>query len=266
MAGKDERDEAHKQSVLSASYVTFLKHLSGSWSSHSAAKMLTPELIRYIRPRFHRCSTPLKVRILTSLLYLSPELLAESSSSLSQLLHRCEMDRDDWVRKLSRLLQPYVMTGHLDVRDIDTETAYRAIKYLDEQRRITGCEYRLKPPLEYSKVFNILEDAAPISSSDPARLHQSSSAQALQTFWRQLLGSDFDDATLPPYQPESRNFCCGGDFSLFMHDIQAAGLAVLTRELRAAEQNRRSRSRRTTTDEDAQRLRGLHIRASDTSE
>lgn len=241
-------DGLQKQRTLSSMYVAFLKQLSGSWSSHGAAKMLTPDLILYIRPRFHRCSTPLKVRILTSLLYLPPELLQQCLTPLSQLLHSCETDRDDWVRKLSRLLQPYVMSGHLDVRDIDTETAYRVIKYLDQQRQLTVAEYRLKPPLEHSKVFNILEDSPVIVSSrgDP---NSSSTSQPFQALWAELLGSDHADA-LPPYQPETQHFRCNADFSLFMRDTQAAGLTVLVRELQASERQRRPRGRRADKEQD----------------
>lgn len=217
--------EAEQQERLSNAYVAYLQHLSSSWSSYSAARILKSDLLAYICPRFHRCSTPIKVRILTSLLYISPQVREECRVLLSELLNDCETEGDDWVRKLSRLLQPYVATGHIDIREIDTEMAYRTIKYMDEQRRVSGKQYRVKPPLEYSRVFDVTEDVWPplenpeINANDS--IYPSSISKCL--------------ASLPPYQSETNHFTAGGDFSLFMQEVETQGLAIISREARNLE-------------------------------
>lgn len=103
---------AETQQKLSDLYIAYLSQLSSTWSSYTAARMLKPDLVGYMVSRFHRCSTPIKVRILMSFLYISPQLREDCRSVLTNFLSDCETETDDWVRKLSRLLQPYIETGN----------------------------------------------------------------------------------------------------------------------------------------------------------
>lgn len=225
------------QEQLSATYVRYLRLLSCSWSSHGAARLLSKDLIQYMRPRIHRCSTPLKVRILTSLLYLPDSLREECKTDLCHILSTCETDRDDWVRKLSRLLQPYIATGHINLREIDTETAYRTIKYLDEQRRVSGMPYRPKPPLESTRVFDVTRDVFRDyqAADEAAREKKQGTAPA------PVMTTDPYLLTLPSYQLETSHFRATGDFPLLLKDVEAQGLAAMARELRQYEAQQASR-------------------------
>lgn len=64
-----------RSQALSAKYVAYLGFIKDNWSSCHAAKLLDEELISYLRPRFVLLSTPLKVRVLTSLLYIKSDLV-----------------------------------------------------------------------------------------------------------------------------------------------------------------------------------------------
>lgn len=230
------KDELSQQGKLSKDYIAYLRQLTGSWSSYSAARMLNRELINYLVPRFYRCSVTLKVRILISLLYVSPHIIEECRLPLSELLNDCEAESDDWVRKLSRLLQPYVATGHIDIREIDTEVAYRTMKFLDENKQKMGKAYRLKPPLEYPRIFDISEDAWPP--------HEDSDASKSECPYPSSIGSVL--ASLPQYKSEVNHFTAGGDFSLFMREVETQGLAALSREIKNLE-NQKTRRRQQTS-------------------
>lgn len=67
--------------ALSSRYIAYLRSIKDNWSSCHAARLLTPALLVYIHQRFLMLSTPLKVRVLTSFLYLRPALVSCSFSS-----------------------------------------------------------------------------------------------------------------------------------------------------------------------------------------
>lgn len=60
---------------ISDQYVEYLKLIKDNWSSCHASKVLNNKLIRYIAPRFRQLSAPLRVRILTSFLYIKDHLV-----------------------------------------------------------------------------------------------------------------------------------------------------------------------------------------------
>lgn len=71
--------ESEKSHALSAKYVAYLGCIKDNWSSCHAAKLLDEELISYLKPRFIVLSTPLKVRVLTSFLYIKSDLVSRRS-------------------------------------------------------------------------------------------------------------------------------------------------------------------------------------------
>lgn len=147
------------KSLPNESYLKYLHAISTNWSSREAGRMLTDDLILYIQPRFAGCSTPIKVRILMSFLYCELATRTACKQTLSDILTQGEQDRDDWVRKLSRIMQPFVITGRLDLKETDTEIAFRIIHKLDEgQRNHYVHPVAPKPPLESVHMCNALED------------------------------------------------------------------------------------------------------------
>ncbi|CBZ51721.1 conserved hypothetical protein [Neospora caninum Liverpool] len=145
------RDEA-----LSSRYIAYLRSIKDNWSSCHAARLLTPALLVYIHQRFIMLSTPLKVRVLTSFLYLRPALREASKDVLTEILKEAETDPNEWVKKLSRILVPYISSGRVDLRETDTETAFRIISFLDEQQALHPEEgpYRRKGGLEEQHMCN----------------------------------------------------------------------------------------------------------------
>ncbi|GFE53887.1 hypothetical protein BaOVIS_012910 [Babesia ovis] len=123
---------------LSDQYVEYLKLIKDNWSSCHASKVLTFELVRYIVPRFRQLSAPLRVRILTSFFYLKDTLRIEARPKLLKILNYAETDANEWVRKMGQLVKPYILNGMIDLRLIDTETAFRIITFLDEHKGIEG--------------------------------------------------------------------------------------------------------------------------------
>ncbi|KAK2194945.1 hypothetical protein BdWA1_001133 [Babesia duncani] len=119
--------------ALSDQYVEYLKLIKDNWSSCRAAKILSYSLLRYIVPRFRQLSAPLRVRMLTSFLYLKDALRNQCQKKLVKILNFAETDANEWVRKMGQLVRPYVVTGMMDLRLIDTETAFRIITFLDER-------------------------------------------------------------------------------------------------------------------------------------
>lgn len=170
-----ERD-SEKSQALSAKYVAYLGCIKDNWSSCHAAKLLDEELIAYLRPRFVLLSTPLKVRVLTSLLYIKADLREKCSERLSEITKEGETDPNEWVKKLSRILIPYISSGRIDLRETDTETAFRIINFLDEQKALNPQQgpYRQKAGLEeqhmcepYTEIETASAVAAAASSDDP---------------------------------------------------------------------------------------------------
>jgi len=121
--------------------------------------MLNKKVILYMEPRFSTCSTPIKVKILMSLLYIKQELRDECKVILSQILNIGEEDQDDWVKKLSRLLQPYVATGKIDLKETDTETVFKILSRLDDRQAENHIRVQPKPPLESTHMCDALRDA-----------------------------------------------------------------------------------------------------------
>ncbi|GIX65623.1 EtCHP39 protein [Babesia caballi] len=117
---------------LSDQYVEYLKLIKDNWSSCHAAKVLSVELVRYIVPRFRQLSAPLRVRILTSFFYIRDSLRVDAHAKLLKLLSFTETDANEWVRKMGQLVKPFILNGMIDLRLIDTETAFRIITFLDE--------------------------------------------------------------------------------------------------------------------------------------
>lgn len=71
LSSKEQSDNE----ALSSRYIAYLRSIKDNWSSCHAARLLTPALLVYIHQRFLMLSTPLKVRVLTSFLYLRPALV-----------------------------------------------------------------------------------------------------------------------------------------------------------------------------------------------
>ncbi|CDI74047.1 hypothetical protein, conserved [Eimeria praecox] len=168
--------DSDKSHALSARYVAYLGCIKDNWSSCHAAKLLDENLIAYLRPRFVLLSTPLKVRVLTSFLYIKADLRERCSETLSEITKEGETDPNEWVKKLSRILIPYITSGRIDLRETDTETAFRIINFLDEQRALNPQQgpYRLKAGLEeqhmcepHTEVETAAAVAAAASSEDP---------------------------------------------------------------------------------------------------
>ncbi|KAH8738824.1 apicomplexan specific protein [Cryptosporidium ryanae] len=183
----DEDEESYEP------YIKYLRALSMSWSSCQASSMLTKDLVDYIVPRFQDCSTPIKVRIIMSILYISDSLRITCKDKFMTILNCGELDRDDWVRKLSRLLIPYVQRGVLDIGETDTETAFKILRYLDELRMKEEVEYRLKPPLESIHMCDPLTD------------------ESVQK-------------ELPYYNIDYDNFVPQKDFELLLQDVEKDGI------------------------------------------
>ncbi|OEH80632.1 uncharacterized protein LOC34620151 [Cyclospora cayetanensis] len=168
--------DGEKSPAISAKYVAYLGCIKDNWSSCHAAKLLDEELIAYLRPRFVLLSTPLKVRVLTSLLYIKAELRDKCSDTLSEITQEGETDPNEWVKKLSRILIPYINSGMIDLRETDTETAFRIINFLDEQKALNPQQgpYRQKAGLEeqhmcepHTEIETASAVAAAASSEDP---------------------------------------------------------------------------------------------------
>ncbi|EAN31421.1 hypothetical protein TpMuguga_04g00069 [Theileria parva strain Muguga] len=140
---------------ISDQYVEYLKLIKDNWSSCHASKVLNNKLIRYIAPRFRQLSAPLRVRILTSFLYIKDHLRLECQKQLVKILKFSETDANEWVRKMGKLVKPYVNTGMIDLRLIDTETAFRIITFLDEKLLESGHEeYIRKPGIDEVHICN----------------------------------------------------------------------------------------------------------------
>eukprot|EP01071_Lankesteria_metandrocarpae_P015481 Lankesteria_metandrocarpae@DN971_c0_g1_i1.p1 len=201
-------------------YVQYLNLLAVNWSSWAAAIMLTTDIILYLKPRFNYCSSSVKIRILTSLLYLKSDFLRENREILSDLLVNAESDVDEWVKKLSRLLQPYVATGTMDLKETDTETAYKVIKFVDEQKQIHKLNIRIKPPLEGPHMCD------PMSPEDFPRPPVDDGTNTPSIF------------KLPSYRTDTANFRSPLDLSTILNDVDKMGLRQMENTKRKLESDR----------------------------
>ncbi|KAJ1613245.1 apicomplexan specific protein [Cryptosporidium canis] len=186
-SGSEDDEEGYEP------YIKYLQALSMSWSSCQASSMLTKDLVEYIVPRFQDCSTPIKVRIIMSILYISDSLREACKQEFMGILNFGELDRDDWVRKLSRLMIPFVQKGVLDLGETDTETAFKILRHLDELRMRENVYFRLKPPLESIHMCDPLTDES---------IH----------------------GELPCYNVDYDNFAPQKDFELLLADVEKDGL------------------------------------------
>lgn len=220
---------------LRQEYSAYLDLLGNSGSSYPASKLLNRRLVKYLSSRFYRCSSTLQVRILMSLLYAPPEIIEEAREPLKELLIDCETEADDWVRKLARLLLPYASTGHLDIREVDTEVAYRCIKYLDDEKKRGAKSYKLHPPLEWARVFDATEDEwPPADALGGSKVHPGSKKTSVESH----------RARLPPYSYDAKSFSTTFDFASFMHDIEARGLTAIGKEVKNYELQQKKRQQR----------------------
>ncbi|KAK1939565.1 hypothetical protein X943_001080 [Babesia divergens] len=119
---------------LSDQYVEYLKLIKDNWSSCHASKILSLDLVRYIVPRFRQLSAPLRVRILTSFFYIKDNLRIAAQPKLMKIFNYAETDANEWVRKMVQLVKPFIINGMIDLRLIDTETAFRIITFIDEHK------------------------------------------------------------------------------------------------------------------------------------
>ena len=126
-------------------------------------------------------------------LYISDTLREQCKDEFLSILNCGELDRDDWVRKLSRLLIPYVQRGVVDLGETDTETTFKILRYLDELRNKEGIDYRLKPPLESIHMCDPLTD------------------EPFQT-------------ELPSYNVDYDNFAPQKDFEMLLIDVEKDGM------------------------------------------
>ncbi|KAK1441860.1 hypothetical protein BgAZ_501920 [Babesia gibsoni] len=148
---------------LSDQYVEYLKRIKDNWSSCHAAKILTVELVRYIVPRFRQLSAPLRVRILTSFFYLKDTLRTSAQAKLLKILNYTETDSNEWVRKMGQLVKPFILNGMIDLRLLDTETAFRIITFID-QNKGSGVKGSSKDGLDSVHTCNVqLSDKSPLT-------------------------------------------------------------------------------------------------------
>lgn len=195
---------------LACAYVEYLEAFTKRWSSAYAGKLVTVDLLAYLQPRFHRCSTPIKVRVLLSFLYLSDRVRTESQESLLRLLSEAEVDKDEWVRKLGRLVGSFVLVGAVDVRETDSETAFQILKFLNDQRTKHDLVYKQKPPLEAPHLANILTEKG--GRDPPLKEHE----------YETMLNIDDFMKTYDP-QPNQEDFCSRINFIQFNAGVLKEG-------------------------------------------
>ncbi|CRH02471.1 conserved Plasmodium protein, unknown function [Plasmodium relictum] len=126
---------------ISDNYIRYLECIKNNWSSSQASKILNKKLIKYISERFLYMSSSLKVRVLTSFFYLTDKLRTESEIYLLLIASNGEIDGNGWVKKFSRILKPFIKTGIIDIKDIDSQTMHRILNYIDQNN---GSNYSTK--------------------------------------------------------------------------------------------------------------------------
>ncbi|VWU49760.1 negative elongation factor A, putative [Hepatocystis sp. ex Piliocolobus tephrosceles] len=117
---------------ISDKYIKYLECIKNNWSSSQASKLLNEKLIKYISERFLYMSSSLKVRVLTSFLYLNDNLRIDCEKYLLLITANGEIDGNGWVKRFSRILKPFIKTGVIDIKDIDSQTMHRILNYIDQ--------------------------------------------------------------------------------------------------------------------------------------
>ncbi|PHJ24475.1 apicomplexan specific protein [Cystoisospora suis] len=223
--------EKSDNEALSSRYIAYLRSIKDNWSSCHAARLLTPALLVYIYQRFLMLSTPLKVRVLTSFLYLRPALREGSKDVLTGILKEAETDPNEWVKKLSRILMPYISSGRVDLRETDTETAFRIISFLDEQHALHPEEgnYRRKGGLEQQHICDPDADFVTAEAAATAAASANFSSSAQQQLLAQL-------AVQQPATLEMNLFSARENFDDLMTGIVKRGTQQLRRAAEAQQQ------------------------------
>ncbi|CRG97611.1 conserved Plasmodium protein, unknown function [Plasmodium gallinaceum] len=126
---------------ISDNYIRYLECIKNNWSSSQASKILNKKLIKYISERFLYMSSSLKVRVLTSFFYLTDKLRIESEKYLLLIAANGEIDGNGWVKKFSRILKPFIKTGIIDIKEIDSQTMHRILNFIDQNN---GSNYNNK--------------------------------------------------------------------------------------------------------------------------
>ncbi|CAA9990827.1 conserved Plasmodium protein, unknown function [Plasmodium knowlesi strain H] len=133
MGTKKEETNEQESNEISDKYIKYLECIKNNWSSSQASKLLNNKLIKYISERFLYMSSSLKVRVLTSFFYLPDKLRVENERYLLLITANGEIDGNGWVKKFSRILKPFIKTGIMDIKDIDSQTMHRILNYIDQE-------------------------------------------------------------------------------------------------------------------------------------
>ncbi|GAW83426.1 hypothetical protein, conserved [Plasmodium gonderi] len=131
---------AQENNDISDSYIKYLECIKNNWSSSQASKLLNNKLMKYISERFLYMSSSLKVRVLTSFFYLPDKLRIENERYLLLITANGEIDGNGWVKKFSRILKPFIKTGIIDIKDIDSQTMHRILNYIDQENNNNKCK------------------------------------------------------------------------------------------------------------------------------
>ncbi|SOV21927.1 conserved Plasmodium protein, unknown function [Plasmodium sp. DRC-Itaito] len=133
LKGENNVINEEKMKEISDKYIKYLECIKNNWSSSQASKLLNKNLIKYISQRFLYMSSSLKVRVLTSFFYIPDKLRKESEPYLLLISSSAEIDGNGWVKKFSRILKPYIKTGVIDIKEIDSQTMHRILNYIDQE-------------------------------------------------------------------------------------------------------------------------------------
>ncbi|CAG9472094.1 negative elongation factor A, putative [Plasmodium vivax] len=139
---KKEATNEQESNEISDKYIKYLECIKNNWSSSQASKLLNSKLIKYISERFLYMSSSLKVRVLTSFFYLPDKLRVENERYLLLITANGEIDGNGWVKKFSRILKPFIKTGIMDIKDIDSQTMHRILNYIDQENNSNKCRKR----------------------------------------------------------------------------------------------------------------------------
>ncbi|KJP88154.1 hypothetical protein AK88_02101 [Plasmodium fragile] len=142
VTAKKEETNEQASNEISDKYIKYLECIKNNWSSSQASKLLNNKLIKYISERFLYMSSSLKVRVLTSFFYLPDKLRVENERYLLLITANGEIDGNGWVKKFSRILKPFIKTGTMDIKDIDSQTMHRILNYIDQENNSKKCRTR----------------------------------------------------------------------------------------------------------------------------
>ncbi|ETW43718.1 hypothetical protein PFNF135_01842 [Plasmodium falciparum NF135/5.C10] len=145
-----------KMKEISDKYIKYLECIKNNWSSSQASKLLNKNLIKYISQRFLYMSSSLKVRVLTSFFYIPDKLRKESEPYLLLISSSAEIDGNGWVKKFSRILKPYIKTGVIDIKEIDSQTMHHIIQQV-YKKHPNYISYIIT--CKESELFDNIEDA-----------------------------------------------------------------------------------------------------------